>query len=288
MQNILITEENLEEYKDYLGADMAENVGREFIRALALRDEKSGEIHSALMWEIENKELESRDTQSKIYMLKYTDRIFGKKILDAYTELVRQEKALRSIIELKSSETETAVCLMECGFDLREASSEDITVPLKNILKIPLLQKDTPDTMIPVKELSHKQFEEGIRSSIANGRRSLIEDILYIPKRWFEQELSCCILSGKEVSDMLLIHKSPSGMLIPQLIFGSGPNASVNMLNLICHSLKTASEKYPPETPVKLRLDPRILSWVKEKLLIEITGDYIFFGERKEKIQPES
>ncbi len=87
---------------------------------------------------------------------------------------------------------------------------------------------------------------------------------------------------------MLLIHKSPSGILIPQLIFGSGPDASVNMLDLICHSLKTASEKYPPETAVKLRLDPRILSWVKEKLLIEITGDDIFFGERKEKIQPES
>ncbi len=284
----MITEENLEEYRDYLGADMAENVGREFIRAIALRDEKNGEILSCLVWEIKNKELESKETESQIHMLRYTDRTSGKKILDAYTELVRQEKAVKSVIELESSETEIAVFLMESGFDVNEAESTDINVLLGNITSIPLFKKETPDTIIPIKELSYKQFRKGIDNSIAAGRRSLLEDILYIPKNWFEPELSCCMLKDGEVNSMLLTHETPSGLLIPVLLFGSGPDASVNLFNLICCSLKTASEKFSPETWVRLRLDPRIISWAKEKLSIELTGENVFYGERGEKIQPQS
>ena len=64
MEIIELTEDNVEEYSEYLGPDKAENIGREYYRGIVVINEKKVP-ESAAIWELLHLEDEEKDTGEK-------------------------------------------------------------------------------------------------------------------------------------------------------------------------------------------------------------------------------
>ena len=65
MEIIELTEDNVEEYSEYLGPDKAENIGREYYRGIVVINEKKVP-ESAAIWELLHLEDEKRDTEARV------------------------------------------------------------------------------------------------------------------------------------------------------------------------------------------------------------------------------
>ncbi|MBQ7677940.1 MAG: hypothetical protein IJT32_06875, partial [Lachnospiraceae bacterium] len=79
-----------------------------------------------------------------------------------------------------------------------------------------------------------------------------------------------------------LVRRTPSGTLIPALLFAYGPEFQKNLGYMIRYSIMQALKSYPPKTVVMI---PRITAAAKaltDKLLPNETGTEIFYGRRKE------
>ncbi len=280
MKSVAITEDNIGEYAPYLGEDMAENFGREFIRGLALEDVENECIKAALVWELHDSERENMYTGADILFLKYEDLEAADEIISSFENDVWKEQIKICFAEISASDEEIAKILEEHGFEINKEKSRDIYVRLSDIANLQAFQKAAASYVIPVKDLEIRQFREGIEYCLSHGRRAAVEDLRYLPMDWFDQDVSCCVRSEENISGFLLFHMTPSGVLFPQLICSSSQNARAELANMMRFSLENALCIYPFDTKMLIRRNKSEVKDLADMLFGDYSGDDIFLVEK--------
>ena len=109
-----------------------------------------------------------------------------------------------------------------------------------------------------------------------------MEDILFLPKGWFDNEISSCVVTDSKVTGLLLLHKNEEEELYVDLLFSVGAEYKIDIVNLIRFSVSKAMEKYGPDTKVIIRRHSAETEALAKTLFPEKEGEKVVLGERRE------
>ena len=99
MEIVHLSKENLYEYEDFLGADIAENIGREFYRGMVACE--GGEPEAGLIWELTGLYDDMSQTQSRIEWYHAEDAESLEFLLDTYTYTISKDGVEKSFFEFE-------------------------------------------------------------------------------------------------------------------------------------------------------------------------------------------
>ena len=98
MAVVELTEDNLEQYADFVGMEDIENIGREYYRGVVITDDKDDPL-SAGIWELIRADKEEMDTQARIVCLKAKNDAEADKLLETCTLMfVNEDVKVRDIV----------------------------------------------------------------------------------------------------------------------------------------------------------------------------------------------
>ena len=275
MDIIELTEDNLEKYRDALSPDIAESIGRDFYRGIIARD-SSGDIGGAMVWECRDIE-DDRDVSAEIYYVKGSDEDTIKAMIESYDRMSDSDEVKKTILELYDISPEP---FLKDGFDVREAESRDLFVSVGDLEPICAPKRRVPDYISSIGSISGIQFWQGITNCLYSGRKGLLEDIESLPVDWYDSELSCCSVYDDRVNGMLLVHRLPSGILMPVLFAAVGPDYKNDLLFMTIHAARQAFSLYPKDTPVLLRRHSAAVKDLTGRLFPGKSGGMVKMGTR--------
>lgn len=280
MEVIEISEENLESFLPLLGEDLSEDIKRVYYNGIGVLD-SDGRAEGAFVYELLNSESEE-DTKSMICLIRSgSDDIFDSMVKYYSQNLVEDEEIVESFYEFASEED--AKALSGTGFSMEKKEDDILSVTLEDLSETAIGKKQKlPDHVGNIEALSILQFRQAVKDILFKGHPGIMEDIPYLPKNWFDNDISACVSSGDKVSGLFLVRRTPSGILIPVLLFAFGPDSQKNLLYMLRYSLQQALQLYPPETNVRISRKNTSTRALTDKLLPNLSGGEIFFGTRKE------
>ena len=284
MQIVRLSEENVYDYEQYLGVDLCEELERRFYRGIVALDEAIGEAVGGIIFELHNLEDEDKDIVSRIEWFREDKEGAGKELLEEYTQMVREEGAARSVFDIPfDRQRPERHILKESGFSAKLYEGDDIFVTMEKMENMPIVKKriDT-SKVIPVEELTVRQFRKAIDKCIEHRRTGLLEDIKYLNMQWFDTEISTCVLNGSDIAGLLLFKRHASGRVSLKLIAGFGAGAQLSIAAMMKASVLLAAQKYPSETEVVLRRHTDATILLTEKLFPTTIGYPVYRGERAE------
>ncbi len=281
METVRITEDNIDEYEDIIDPDVAENIGREYFRGIAVHKDVDEDPEAVLVWEYKNLE-ESRDTEAEITWCKVSNEQSGQKLLEEYTAEAAESEVVKSFYELPAGDEDARKCLTEAGFNETEKEGRDIMVTVEELSELSFVKKRIPPYVTAISELMVRQFRKGITNCVFSGRRGLLEDLEFLPMSWYDEDVSCCVQTDGKVNGFLLVNKTASGNLVIDFLFARDPDARINLVYMIRFAVNAASEKYPPETKVILRRHNEETWALVDKLFPNKKGINVCYGERSE------
>ena len=268
-----VTVDNLEDFAHILPADALQDIPRPWHRALVA---ENGKKISYLVYELKNAE-DEKDAQSEIRWLQLSDD--GKALFGEYSHELEEQGVVSSRLE---TDPKHKKALTAAGFRAGERESEVICVTVGELAKLPMAAKKVPDFVKGLGDIGERQFKRGIGTCMINNRKGLLEDMAFLPMEWFEQDVSSVVLMDERVSGMLLVHQLPSKRLMVDLLFSSGGNTRLDILQLMGRAIQAAAEKYPKDTPVLLRRHNKTVQALTDKLFPDKKGETVLYGERKE------
>ena len=244
-----ITEENVEALRELMGEDVVENIGREYFYGLTHFD-ASEEPSSAIVWCIKNAD-SFNEVESELFFFGSEDSEEGEELLQEYSDKIQEDNVTRSFFEFENIREDDKAILDDAGFDLKIKEGRNIYLTLKEILETKFAaKKKVPPYIISLGELNLLQFRQGVTNCMFCGRVGINEDLAMLPMEWYEKDISSCMMTDGKVNGFFLIHKKPSGVLMPVLLYATGVDARKDMLNMMRFSVKAAGNKYPLDTKV--------------------------------------
>lgn len=276
-----ISEENLDDFREFLGDDLSEDLKRVYYYGIGASG-GDGRPAGALVYELLDSESEE-DTRSRICFFKAEEKEVRDSLQDYYSHTsVSENEITESFYELED-EAE-AMALSEYGFSLDKKEDDSLLITLSEISGTELgKKKKLPDYVGSIEALSVLQFREAVKQILFKGHMGILEDMPYLPKSWFDNGVSACISSGGRIPGLFLIRKTPTGVLMPGLFFAYGPECSKDLLYMIWYSVQKALELYSPGTVVRIPRKDAATRALTAKLLPGRSGAEIFFGNRKEQ-----
>ncbi len=102
--------------------------------------------------------------------------------------------------------------LSDNGFSGEQEEGEEISVSVEDLRKLNgvFKVKSFPEYIKSISELSTLQYRSFIKNCLFRGKYGILEDLSYLPKSWFETEVSSCAVVDDTVQGILLIRKNPS------------------------------------------------------------------------------
>ena len=277
-----IFEDNIREYEDLVDRDVAEHLGRMYYRGIAGCDPDSDSPLSLLIWELKSVESEN-DTESELRWIYAADPSYISELLEDYRKRVLEEDAVKTTFESIPLDKEKEVALRDCGFSFKSVESRYIDVTLRECTELSIAKKSAPPYIQSISSLDNREFNQGLMNIAFGYTSPALEDLSYLPKRWFDQTLSCCVITDGRVNGFLLIHTCPSGIIIPVLFSAVGADSRINLLEMLRFSIARAAESRPPDTVIRiLRRNPPVKA-LTEKLFPGKKGEPAVAGERIEK-----
>ncbi len=281
METIKITEDNLEEYAAYLDPDVAECIGREYYRGIAIHEDEDEPPRGTLIWELKNVEDEIA-TESELFYYSADSEDDGRQLFEAYAEEAEENEVERSFFELPEEKKKEKGLFEEQGFATRETEGMDLYVTVGELSEIPFTKKKVPSYITGISELMVRQFRKGITNCIFHGRKGILEDLEFLPMSWYDEDVSCCVQTDGRVTGFLLVNKRASGILVVDFLFALEPDARANLVSMIRFSVQAAAQKYPPETKVLIKRHNEMTHAVAKKLFPDKKGAPVLAGERRE------
>lgn len=277
---IEIDDENVEEYSEFLDPDMQEQLDRAFFRGIGAVDDTDQPV-GAMVYELENLE-NSEDTKSRIRLLNAQNDDIKNEILNAYAEAVKEDEVTESFYE--SADQDMSNYLNSKGFSFGVSEAHDIIVTLDDIKKVAGLLKgrNTPPYIKSLSDISVVQFRKFVKECLFKGRRGLMDDLAYIPKSWFDQDVSACVVTDDQVNGALLVKKSPSGMFFAMLFTAFGADFQKNLALMMTYSAKKIVELYPDGVNVVIRRHNDMVKKLTDKFFAANKGNDVYSGNRKE------
>lgn len=277
MEIMELNEEIVFLFRDVIGSDLAESIGREFFRGIVAVDDENRPCGS-MVWEYKNME-ENKSTESEIFLINSDGGVIPP-LLNAYDEQISYSEVGKSFFEIPSLPDEVLESLREYGFEIKKTESRDLTVTVADLVPLLAPRRKVPDNLMPLGEVKELQFMQGVSTCLFRGAKGIVEDLEYMDKEWFDATISSCVINDGKVSGMLLVHAFPSGTLMPMLFYATGPDSRMNLMNLIIQSSRSAFAKCPKDTKVIVRRHNEIVTGLARKFFAGKTGEQVLRGEK--------
>ncbi|MCR5008348.1 MAG: hypothetical protein K6A76_07200 [Oribacterium sp.] len=262
--------------------DVAENMNRLYYRGLAGYDPDDDEaLLSLLIWELKSVE-DNKDTESELKWIYAIDPSYIPELLEGYRDEALNEDVKRTFFESSSIDKAKEAALDECGFSPAHTESKDIEVTLDECKRMSIAKKQAPPYVQSVISLGNQAFYQGLMNILFKYENPALEDLSYLPKGWYEQTISCYTKTDGKVTGFLLIHATPSGVLVPVLFFAVGADSRINLIEMLRFSINRAAKVYPGNTIVRIhRRNPEVKA-LTAKLFPDKKGSPAIAGERSE------
>ncbi len=274
----LLSSENIEGYAELLTPDVAENLTREHYRGIVLN---TGNGMGAMVWELLNAESD-KPTESIIRYVTASDEEAMEDLLDSYSDHIETDQVTRSSFELDNASDVVRNGLAEAGFKCSDAEGSVLYVTLNDLIKIRAFGKRSPSYVSAIGGLRMVQMRQGIANSIYYGKKGLLQDMAQLSRDWYEPDLSSCVITDGKVNGLLLIHRKPSGILVPSLLYAAEPDARKHLLFMLCFSVSAAGHDYSPGTTVEIHRHNAETRAIAANLFPGAKGEKVIVGERKE------
>lgn len=274
-----ITEENNAQLADLIPAETRSNLGREYFRGLAANND-NGLPDAVIVWEIKSLEDETEPTRAEILCFEASDRAGGEELLDAFEQSVQTAGIHLITFELDSMGEMPKSILSDSGYRLTEDESRDITVSVSEFSSLKLAEKSAPEYIRSLSDITSRQFKAAVMTSVFHGRYGLLDDLPHIPVTRFDPDISSCVITDDRVRGLLLVHGTKNGNYIVELLFSAEPDANINMLNMIRHSVRQAKRICSMDDRVILRTSTQAAKLLVKKLFPGKTGMRVIKGEK--------
>ncbi|MCR5452855.1 MAG: hypothetical protein K6F00_09530 [Lachnospiraceae bacterium] len=282
MELFEIDQFNIDQEGSIIPPDVAENIGRLCFHGMVTgKDTQCGGI----VWSYKNAEEEEKDTESEIVWFFGEGKEVLDNLLGAYRSQIEDELTVVSKIELPMDKEASLLgeALSGVGFEIENAESIDVYVTVEDIKGLKLVKKKPAFYIKPLSEVEYRQYKNGITDVMFHGRKGLLEDIAWISKEWFEQDVSSCVILDGKVKGFFLIHKTPTGTLVLELLFAVDIDPKKTVLNLLRFSAREVIKRYPPETKILIRRHSSNVNALVKNLFPDKKGDIVMSGVRQEK-----
>lgn len=281
MEVIEISEDELDDFTPLLGKDLTEDVKRAYTNALGVMDDEDNAA-GVLVYELLDSE-SAEDTKARINFVKSDSPEVVKELLDYYKKnKVGDEEIVESFYELDKEKS--AKLLEGEGFSFEKKEDICISTTLEELEQTPLgKKKELPDYVGSISSLTPAQFRDTLKQFLFKGYKGILQDIAFLPKNWYDNDISSCVISGGMVQGLFLIRKTPTGKLIPVLYYACGPDKKQYELHMLRYTASKAIDMYPGRTAVIIPRTSDFIRTLTDKLLPGQKGDEIFYGERKEQ-----
>ena len=284
---IELTDENISTYKDYVGADMAENIERTYYRGFVTCD-GPGEPVAGMIWEFKNLDSQE-DSESVIEWIRAEDEAAFEEMMEAYRVQIIDNEITRSRVVIPAKDGKGLKGLLKkAGFDMKFTESDLIVVRLSDLSETELMKKlegrKIPETIKPLKSITPRAFRAGITKCVVKNRKGLCEDLDDLFINWFESDVSCASLTETGINGFFLFHKKPSGLITVQLMICLDANFKT-VLPLMMRQFVTAmEEKYGPDQKVAFDRHNDQVMLLAEKLIPRGFGTPVYSGSREEAV----
>ena len=272
--------DNVSDYDDILDEDISESIGREFYNGIVASED--GETPSgAMIWEYKNTE-DASGVSAELCYINARDKEDLDVLLTEFTGQASGEDVVNTVFETALLPDDLSGAFEDHGFCLKKDESRDIVVNVSELSGLASMVKKIPGNIEGLDDIKEIQFMQGVTNCIFNGKKGLLEDLEYIEKDWFEEDISCCVITDNKISGLFLIHRFPSGTLMPVLLTAIGPDARKDILYMICYSAQKVLKSYPADTGIIVRRHNDSVKALSNKLFPGKTGATVLFGEKKQ------
>ncbi len=278
MEIIKLNTDNKSDYDGILDQDVAESIGREFYRGIVAVEDGNNPA-GAMIWEYKNLD-EDADTGAEICYIRSESSEATELLLSEFDGQASDEDVINTFFEFSELSETVLHGFNDDGFDICRREGRDIVFRVSDLLPLADMKKSSKKT-VGLAELTGLQFMQGVTNCMFHGKKGLVEDLEYIEKEWFDDTTSCCVITDRKVSGMLLVHRFPSGNLMPVFFTAIGPEARMDLLSMIVYCAKSATENYPGDTPVIIRRHSDSVRGLVKKFFGERSGEKVLFGIRE-------
>lgn len=283
MSIVELTEDNIESFLDYLTEDVAENIGRTFFNGLLVTDEDS-KPKAGMVWELKNM-LKDTNKESHIVWLKAEDEQSFNELFDRYDREIKPEGIVRSSFTLPArTSRDLKMMLKGKGFTVNLMEGDKITAKLSEIADISAFNKITvSDCVMPLRNATQRSFSAAISRMVSQGHYGTCEDLAYLPRLYFENDVSCYAEVDGQITGLFLVHRTPSEKLEVVLMFVTGKESVKLIPQMIKQSVESAYEAYEPDVEIIINRHDYASLALGERLFPRGFGIPIYEGERSEK-----
>ena len=274
-------EDNINEYLDVVGTDIAEDMSRMYFHGIACHDDLDDTLKAALVWELKSVE-KPEDTESEIVCVFQEDSEGLIAALEEYSKRIGDDKVARSFFELSDIDETREIVFADSGFDMSTAESREIKIPLGKLRSLSMLKDKVPKYIKSLSEIDNDQFNQGMIRIMFNKNVGALDDMCYLSKEWYDQETSSCVITDGKVNGFFLVHRYPSGILVPVLLYAAGPYSKYDLLYMMRHSINSALAAYPEDTMVSIRRRNDKVRALATKLFPDEKGSTVISGQRIE------
>jgi hypothetical protein len=220
---------------------------------------------------------------SEIISFRFQSKEAGKRILEEYSQEAAKWKVVTTRLESKELSDWEREVFEESDFVLENRDSDDIVVTVDQILEDGTILGNKVDPAIkPLNAIDERQFIRGVKSCLSFRKKNSLQDFGYLPKEWYENDVSCCIMEGNRVCGFLLIHKESSKRLIPVYMLSMREEASKDILSMMAFSFQAIAEQYPTNTEILIKKRTSKVENLRKMVCPNASGAPVIFGERKE------
>ena len=282
MKIVVLDKDNITGYTDHLTADLTERTLRPFSHGLVVED---GDVAVAsLLWEQKNI-IQKAPMESLIFHFRGGDDKANELLFSEYKKHMADEDVSLSKVRIYARDhADEKKALKKAGFKVSLGEDDIVTTRLSVLRAMPVLAlKKRLKSIHPLLDMTDIGYNRMIREMLFKNLFGLCEDLAFLPRDFFDNEVSCYYEEDGEVRGVMLIHRSAGNNLRPELMTAWGTDYAKIMPQLISHTLEFAGDIYDPgDTVIIDRHNIHSLALI-EKLMPQKIGHPIFIGERPEK-----
>lgn len=281
-----LTRDNTEFYADYIGEDMAENIGRINYRGFVLTEVDHKPV-AGMIWRIKKPDAVS-DTESVVEWIRADKEDAFDEMLASYKEWIDEDEAVSSKVIIPAKEGRVIKNLLKAsGFYVRLTESDLIVAKLSTLAEVDLVKKlrdqPIPKSIKPLDQIPVRAFRSAILRCDRLGKTGICEDLTDLSIRWFEEDVSCVSEKDGEINGMFLFHRKPAGLITAQILVCFDNSTGVTIPLLMRKFIENMQEKYGPDTKVGFDRHNIRAMRLSEKLLPSGFGTPVYSGFREER-----
>lgn len=275
-----ITEENREQYSNFVPGQYLSDIGREYFRGIVGLDNNTQEPIAAVIWEVHNLNKEDVPNQAEIHWFSTQNEEDADALLQAFDCGIINEDVQSTVFELEKLRDYEISVFEKAGFVTKNTEGIDILVTVEEVGKLDIAKKKAKDYVVSLSEVSSFQFMAGIMNSAYRGSYGLLEDLPFLPMSRYDQKTSCCVTADNNVTGLLLVYLMMPELYRVELLSTEKLDGAINVLNMLRFSVQAAQKSCQPTDKVLIRRHNRTVTDLCKKLFPGKKGKQVIRGVR--------